>query len=108
SWYTGAAGWLLRASVESLCGVRLTDGLLRVKPCLPPHWPEARVRLMQHGRRIEVLLQRAAVAKAAPAGYQALAAGETLALSDLDGELRLWVAIPETAPARVPGSVETI
>ena len=24
SWYTGAAGWLLRAAVESICGVKLT------------------------------------------------------------------------------------
>jgi len=100
SWYTGAAGWLLRAAVESLCGVKLSDGMLRVQPCLPPHWPEARVRLVQQGRNIEVLLQRKA--GAAPAGYQPLAAGGSLALTDLDGDLRLWVQVPDAAAARRP------
>ena len=105
SWYTGAAGWLLRAAVESLCGVRLADGLLRVQPCLPPHWPQARVRLVQQGRSIEVLLQRKA--SAAPAGYRTLAPGGTLVVTDLDGDLRLWVPVAEATMAQAlePASV---
>jgi cyclic beta-1,2-glucan synthetase len=105
SWYTGAAGWLLRAAVESLCGVKLADGLLRVQPCLPPHWPQAQVRLLQQGRRIEVLLQRKATT--APPGYRPLAPGGSLALTDVDGDLRLWVPVADSAPARLaePASV---
>ncbi len=106
SWYTGAAGWLLRAAVESLCGVRLADGLLRVQPCLPPHWPEARVRLVQQGRSIEVLLQRQG--GAAPAGYRAMAPGSSLALTDIDGDLRLWVPVGDTAAARRPEAASVL
>jgi cyclic beta-1,2-glucan synthetase len=104
SWYTGAAGWLLRAAVESLCGVRLADGVLSVQPCLPPHWPEARLMLVHHGRRVEVWLQRAAAtaAPAAPAGYRPLQPGATLTLDDAPGDVRLWVPLPQAAPVRQP------
>ncbi|RZI93097.1 MAG: hypothetical protein EOP39_31740, partial [Rubrivivax sp.] len=104
SWYTGAAGWLLRAAVESLCGVKLADGLLRVQPCLPPHWPQARLRLVHQGRRIDVMLQRAPMGAgvAPPAGYRILAPGSTLALGEVEGDLQLWVPITDALPARKP------
>lgn len=104
SWYTGAAGWLLRAAVESLCGVKLADGLLRVQPCLPPHWPEARLRLVHQGRRIDLLLQRAptGAGTAPPAGYRTLVPGSTLALGEVEGDLQLWVPVTDALPARRP------
>ena len=104
SWYTGAAGWLLRASVESICGVHLADGQLRVQPCLPPHWRQARVRLQVGSRRLQVLVQRAPTGAgiAAPPGYLTLAPGATLALQETDaaGELLLWVPLADARPAR--------
>jgi cyclic beta-1,2-glucan synthetase len=39
SWYTGAAGWMYRVGVESLLGITLHQGALRVDPCLPRAWP---------------------------------------------------------------------
>jgi cyclic beta-1,2-glucan synthetase len=46
TWYTGSAGWLQRAGVESLLGLRLRAGRLEVDPCIPSDWPgfEATVR----------------------------------------------------------------
>ena len=35
TWYTGAAGWLLRTVSEELLGLRLRDGALTVSPNLP-------------------------------------------------------------------------
>ncbi|MDR7295511.1 cyclic beta-1,2-glucan synthetase [Pelomonas aquatica] len=99
SWYTGAAGWLLRAAVESLCGVRLSHGRLTVQPCLPPHWSQARVRLETGGRRVEVLVQRATANAKVPAGYRLLAPGTTLVLADAPGELKLWVPATDRALA---------
>ena len=99
SWYTGAAGWLLRAAVESICGVRLVDGRLTVQPCLPPHWQQARVWLQTGGRGIEVLVQRAAPGANPPAGYRRLARGATLRLAEAPGELRLWVPAAELSTA---------
>ncbi|NRF68136.1 carbohydrate-binding protein [Aquincola sp. S2] len=51
SWYTGSAGWLLRAAVESICGVVPANGRVRFAPCLPPHWPEASVALRDEAGR---------------------------------------------------------
>jgi cyclic beta-1,2-glucan synthetase len=103
SWYTGAAGWLLRAATESLCGVKLTGGQLQVQPCLPPHWSQARVRLQHQGRRIEVLVQRApaGAGRAAPPGYRTLVPGTALALAEVQGaELLVWVPVTDAQPAR--------
>ncbi|MEO8297579.1 MAG: glucoamylase family protein [Burkholderiales bacterium] len=49
SWYTGSAGWLARAAVESICGVVLAEDKLTVTPCLPPHWREASVTVQYGG-----------------------------------------------------------
>jgi cyclic beta-1,2-glucan synthetase len=38
SWYTGSAGWLYRLLVESLLGLTLEAGKLRLAPLLPPEW----------------------------------------------------------------------
>jgi len=105
SWYTGAAGWLLRAAVESICGVKLAGGQLRVQPCLPPHWRQARVQLLGGGRRIEVLVQRAppGAGTAPPAGYRVLVPGAALALGEAGrDDLRVWVPVTEAAQARSP------
>ncbi|XHS77956.1 GH36-type glycosyl hydrolase domain-containing protein [Burkholderiaceae bacterium UC74_6] len=56
SWYTGSAGWLLRAGVESICGVTLSEGRLHLRPCLPPHWPSAEVTLRHEGQNHRVIV----------------------------------------------------
>jgi len=38
TWYTGSAGWLRRAGVESLLGLRLRGAFLSVDPCIPKAW----------------------------------------------------------------------
>ena len=38
TWYTGSAGWMYRLVVESLLGVKLEQGRLRLTPCMPPGW----------------------------------------------------------------------
>jgi cyclic beta-1,2-glucan synthetase len=38
TWYTGSAGWLQRAGVEGVLGLKLQGGMLRVDPCIPKSW----------------------------------------------------------------------
>lgn len=47
TWYTGAAGWMYRAGVESILGIRREGQVLVIDPCIPADWPgfEARIVL---------------------------------------------------------------
>jgi cellobiose phosphorylase len=38
TWYTGAAGWMYRLTVETLLGLHLEVDHLRLAPCVPAHW----------------------------------------------------------------------
>jgi cellobiose phosphorylase len=38
TWYTGAAGWMYRLTVETLLGLQLEVDHLRIAPCIPDHW----------------------------------------------------------------------
>jgi len=92
SWYTGSAGWLARAGLESVCGVVLEHGVLTVRPALPSHWPEASVLLRQDGKTVRVLLRRAGAPTTALMSYrqpvQMLAPGVPLRWSSLaDGSV---------------------
>jgi cyclic beta-1,2-glucan synthetase len=43
SWYTGSAGWLYRAGIESLLGLRRRGDSFVVDPCIPSSWPEYQI-----------------------------------------------------------------
>jgi cyclic beta-1,2-glucan synthetase len=47
TWYTGAAGWMHRAGVEGILGIRREGEVLILDPCIPAEWPgfEAQVVL---------------------------------------------------------------
>jgi cyclic beta-1,2-glucan synthetase len=38
TWYSGAAGWLYRAGIESILGFRKQGSSLRIDPCIPRAW----------------------------------------------------------------------
>ncbi|OFW29186.1 MAG: carbohydrate-binding protein [Acidobacteria bacterium RIFCSPLOWO2_02_FULL_65_29] len=40
SWYTGSAGWMYRAGLESILGLRRQGATFIVDPCIPSSWPE--------------------------------------------------------------------
>ena len=43
TWYTGASGWYYRIAMESLLGLRVKNGVLHIRPNLPPGWDGFRV-----------------------------------------------------------------
>jgi cyclic beta-1,2-glucan synthetase len=43
SWYTGSAGWMYRAGVESILGLRRRGDTFVIDPCVPSSWPEYRI-----------------------------------------------------------------
>jgi cyclic beta-1,2-glucan synthetase len=59
TWYTGSAGWMYRAGVEGILGIRREGAFLVVDPCIPATWPgfEATVKVEStyYGIRVENL-----------------------------------------------------
>jgi cyclic beta-1,2-glucan synthetase len=39
TWYTGSAGWLYRAGLESILGFRVRGMMISIDPCIPRNWP---------------------------------------------------------------------
>ncbi|HEX5380077.1 MAG TPA: glycosyl transferase, partial [Phenylobacterium sp.] len=54
TWYTGSAGWMQRAGVESILGVHVEGGSLRLDPCIPSTWPRFEVTLRHGTSRYEI------------------------------------------------------
>ncbi|MEG6502819.1 MULTISPECIES: GH36-type glycosyl hydrolase domain-containing protein [unclassified Desulfovibrio] len=44
TWYTGSAAWMYRLMLESLLGINVENGTLRIAPCLPADWDSCIVR----------------------------------------------------------------
>jgi len=38
SWYTGSAGWMYRAGLESILGLRRRGSTFEMDPCIPSSW----------------------------------------------------------------------
>jgi cyclic beta-1,2-glucan synthetase len=56
SWYSGSAGWMYRAGLESILGLRRRGDTFVVDPCIPSSWPEYRIswRFLQSRYEITV------------------------------------------------------
>jgi cyclic beta-1,2-glucan synthetase len=48
TWYTGAAGWLYRAGLEWILGVRKRGAALSIDPCIPRSWKRFEI-VYRHG-----------------------------------------------------------
>ena len=44
TWYTGSAGWMYRAAIEELLGLRSAGATFSVAPCIPAMWPGFSIR----------------------------------------------------------------
>ena len=56
TWYTGAAGWMHRAIVEWVLGVRIRHDRIEFAPCLPPSWPSCAVTYRGCGAYYEIAI----------------------------------------------------
>jgi cyclic beta-1,2-glucan synthetase len=54
TWYTGAAGWMYRAGLEGILGLRKEGAALVLQPSLPPGWPGFEASVQQGATRYEL------------------------------------------------------
>jgi cyclic beta-1,2-glucan synthetase len=64
TWYTGSAGWLYRAAVESILGIERRGQHVQFKPKLPSHWEGYSATLKMLGAELKVRVVRDSKAKA--------------------------------------------
>ena len=57
TWYTGSAGWMQRAGIESILGVRMQGEFLRLDPCIPKDWPRFEVTVRYGSARYEITVE---------------------------------------------------
>ncbi len=60
TWYSGSAGWLHRAGVEWLLGVRPRGAQLMINPCIPAAWPGFTVTFCYRTARYEISVENPA------------------------------------------------
>ena len=57
TWYTGSAGWMYRAGLESILGFRLRGSRLVVDPCIPRAWPGFTIAFRYHSARYDIKVE---------------------------------------------------
>ncbi len=100
SWYTGAAGWMHRAAVESILGLRQDASNLSFDPCLPAHWPGAEITL-----RRDAFLWRFILVRATPTAALAETKKWKAQLLQV-GEKLQWAVLKESGVYVIPLPVD--
>ena len=57
TWYTGSAGWMHRAGLESILGLRLHGDGLSFDPCIPCAWPGFEISLRHRSARYHIKVE---------------------------------------------------
>ena len=90
TWYTGSAGWMYRAAVEGLLGIRRRPGGIEIDPSLPDDWPGFTVRLSRNGVTHEIVVGREDGQTSVTLDGQRITEGGVIALPDLiEGPARI-------------------
>jgi cyclic beta-1,2-glucan synthetase len=56
SWYTGSAGWMQRAGMEGILGIRILGATLQVNPCIPHDWPGFEATIVWRSARYRIVV----------------------------------------------------
>ena len=44
TWYTGSSSWFNKGGIESILGLQIKNGILRISPCIPKDWKEYNIK----------------------------------------------------------------
>src|SRR5690349_3112977 len=94
TWYTGSAGWMYRAAVESILGIRKHGNRLSIKPALPSHWDGYRATLKLADATYRIIVRREENAEPAIEINGQRQSGSEIELKPA-GELEISVFIPK-------------
>jgi cyclic beta-1,2-glucan synthetase len=109
SWYTGAAGWLYRAGIEYLLGIRVQGTSVQIEPCIPHDWPGYTVRYRRGNALYVIRVQnplRISTGDVAIELDGRAIAGNRFTVTDDAGEHRVDVQLLEPGSARSDARVD--
>jgi len=58
TWYTGSAGWMFQASLQSLLGFHLRPDHILIEPCVPATWKSWEIRFRDDETTYAILVER--------------------------------------------------
>ncbi len=111
TWYTGSAGWLYRAGIESILGLVIKGDTLLVDPCIPTAWPGFGMTLRYRGAVYEISVgnpagvNRGVVAALMDGVPQPVANGAArIELSQVPGTHEISIVLGATGSPAMPES----
>jgi cyclic beta-1,2-glucan glucanotransferase len=60
TWYTGSAGWMQRAGIESILGLTIRGAVLHLDPCIPKSWATFEMIVRRRSARYEIAVDNPA------------------------------------------------
>jgi cellobiose phosphorylase len=57
TWYAGTAGWMYRAGIEGILGIRRKGAFLIVDPCIPISWPRFSVTIAVESTHYQISVE---------------------------------------------------
>ena len=98
TWYTGAAGWMHRAGVEGILGIRREGEVLVIDPCIPAEWPGFEAEIILGAARYAIQVESpgmrcAGISSAVLDGMALISDGGALRVPLTPGEHRLVVTL---------------
>jgi cyclic beta-1,2-glucan synthetase len=94
TWYTGAAGWMYRAVLESVLGICIRAEHIAISPSVPAQWPAFEVRIRLPGVDYLVAMRRTGVPKMELLLDGSAVAGDSVPLLRDGGVHRVEVLLP--------------
>ena len=98
TWYTGAAGWMHRAGVEGILGIRREGEVLVIDPCIPAEWSGFEAEIILGSARYAIQVESpgmrcAGISSAVLDGMALTSDGGALRVPLTPGEHRLVVTL---------------
>jgi cyclic beta-1,2-glucan synthetase len=103
TWYTGSAGWLYRAGIERVLGIRVQGARLVLDPCIPSAWPGFTATYQHGAARYEIVVENPTSICRGVATLElddvALTDRSGIPLCAAPGTHRVWVVMGHADPA---------
>ncbi len=58
TWYTGSAGWMYQAIIQSMLGLKVTGNTMAITPCIPEAWNSFTMQYRYHSTPYQITVEQ--------------------------------------------------